>query len=382
MKIKSIETFVVQQSLKESFYFSQWEYNSRSICLVKVTLENGVFGWGEGYGPAGIVKAGIDFFRPLLIGQDALGTEVLWQIMYRRSLDYARRGVMLASLSAIDVALWDLKGKLMDSPVSVLLGGRKREQVRAYATGMYFTQGDGLAERLSNEAQNYREQGFDAVKMKVGLGIKQDIQNVQAVRQSLGQNINLMVDANHAYSLTEARELANELEPFRISWFEEPVSPENYQDYAELRMRTSIPIAGGECEYLRNGFLTLFQARSVDIAQPDICAAGGITEVKKIADMAQTFGVQIIPHTWGSGIALAAALQLIGNLEVCSGRLFEPELLIELDQTENSLRDELTQHHFKAEKGRLKIPDSPGLGVDVDEKFLQYLMTQQDNRLL
>ncbi len=376
MKIQKIESFVVQQTLEESFSFSQWEYQSRSICLVKVTLENGLYGWGEGYGPSSLVKAGIDFFRPFLLGQEALEIETLWEIMYRRSLDYARRGVMLASLSAIDVALWDLKGKLLGCPVSVLLGGRKRDEVQAYATGLYFTEGNGLAKRLSDEAQKYREQGFHAVKMKVGLSIKQDIQNVQAVRESLGEEINLMVDANHAYSLTEACQLARELERFNISWFEEPVSPENYSDYAELRLRTSIPIAGGECEYLRNGFLTLFQSRSVDIAQPDICAAGGITEVKKIADMAKTFGVQIVPHTWGTGIAIAAALQLAGNIEIGPGRLFAPDALIELDQTENLLRDELTQPRLKPQNGKLQIPNAPGLGVDVDEKLLQHFMAE------
>ncbi|VAX40701.1 mandelate racemase/muconate lactonizing enzyme family protein [hydrothermal vent metagenome] len=376
MKIQKIESFVVQQTLEESFSFSQWEYQSRSICLVKVTLENGLYGWGEGYGPSGLVKAGIDFFRPFLLGQNALETENLWEIMYRHSLDYARRGVMLASLSAIDVALWDLKGKLLDCSVSVLLGGRKREEVQAYATGLYFTEGNGLAKRLSDEAQKYREQGFHAVKMKVGLSIQQDIQNVQAVRESLGEDIHLMVDANHAYSFTEACQLARELERFNISWFEEPVSPENYNDYAELRLRTSIPIAGGECEYLRNGFLTLFQSRSVDIAQPDICAAGGITEVKKIADMAKTFGVQIVPHTWGTGIAIAAALQLAGNIEIGPGRLFAPDALIELDQTENLLRDELTQPCFKPQNGKLQIPNAPGLGVDVDKKLLEHFLSE------
>lgn len=371
MEIKTIEPFIVSHQLENHFHFSQWEYNSRTICLVKITLENGAYGWGEGYGPASLVKAGIDFFRPLLLQQDAMASETLWQMMHRRSLDYARRGVLLASLSAIDVALWDVKGKVLGCPVSTLLGGRKREQTRVYATGLYFSQGKNLSTRLCEEACDYKEQGFSAIKMKVGLSIREDIENVRAVRESLGSETELMIDANHAYSLKEASELARELEDSGISWFEEPVSPELYEDYAELRTRTSIPIAGGECEYLRSGFLTLFKSRSVDIAQPDICAAGGLTEVKKIADMANTFGVQLVPHTWGSGIALAAALQLAANLDMSPGRLFDPQPLIELDQTENPLRGQLVKPFFKHDKGTLQIPNEPGLGVEIDEDLLE-----------
>ena len=137
MKISTIEPFVVSHHLKERFYFSQWQYDTRTICLVKLPCDDGTFGWGAGYGPAEVIKAGIEFFRPLLIGYSPLETETLWQMMDQRSLDYARRGILLSALSAIDVALWDLKGKILGQPVSVLLGGRRRQSVRTYATGMY-----------------------------------------------------------------------------------------------------------------------------------------------------------------------------------------------------------------------------------------------------
>jgi len=180
-----------------------------------------------------------------------------------------------------------------------------------------------------------------------------------------------MIDANHAYSLTEAKKLAKALEPCQIFWFEEPVSPEYYSNYSQLRKTTSIPIAGGECEYLRFGFLHLFQQQCVDIAQPDICAAGGLTEVKRIADMAYTFGVDLIPHTWGTGIALGAALHLIANLDMPGGRLDPADALMELDRTENPLRDELVQPTFLPHNGRLQVPNEPGLGVTVDEDALR-----------
>ena len=369
MKIEKVEPFILTYELDDSFYFSQWEYKTRTVCLVKVTTDDGVYGWGEGYGPANLIKAGIEFFTPYLLNQDPQHHERLWRTMFLRSFDFARRGVLLSALSAIDVALWDLKGKLWNQPVSILIGGRKREIVKAYATGMYFSDGVDLAKKLAKEAASYKKDGFNAMKMKVGLSVKKDIENVKAVREAIGPDIQLMIDANHAYSLKEAVQLALAIEQYDIAWFEEPLSPENYDCYAELRTKTIIPIAGGECEYLSAGFLNLFQKRSVDIAQPDICAAGGITEVKKIAALAELFGVEMVLHTWGSGIGIAAALQVLANLDVIPGRLHEPELLLELDRTVNPLRDGLIIPQYKLEDGTIRIPNSPGLGVDIDEKI-------------
>lgn len=370
MRIKEVTHYIISHKLDESFYFSQWHYDRRTICLVKVTTDEGLYGWGEGYGPAGIIKAGIDFFAPLLIGKDPLQQENIWRLMHLRSLDFARRGVMLSALSALDIALWDLKGKILKQPVSVLLGGRKREKVKAYATGLYFRESENLAQELAEEALFYKNAGFEAVKMKVGLNIRADIENVKAVREILGPDVELMVDANHAYSLREAIQLANAIEPYDISWFEEPISPEEYDNYRELRLRTKIPIAGGECEYLRFGFQNLFINRCVDIAQPDVCATGGITEFKKIMSSAQTFGVDVVPHSWGTGIALSAALHLISNWDTIPGRLYEPEPLIEFDRTENPLRDDLIKPRFSLENGRLDVPTTPGLGIDVDTNLL------------
>ena len=260
--------------------------------------------------------------------------------------------------------------KITKLPVSILLGGRKREQIKPYATGLYFSNGDKLSDKLADEAFSYKELGFEAIKMKVGLGLKRDLKNVAAVREAIGSEIELMVDANHAYSYREAFQLALGMEKFNISWFEEPVSPENYDCYVQLRNKTNIPIAAGECEYLRSGFMNLFRPRCVDIAQPDICAAGGLTEVKKILSLAQTFGVDFIPHTWGTGIALSAALHLQSNQDMMPGRLYESEPFVEFDRTENPLRDELVRPKFDVKNGRIAVPDQPGLGIDIDDDML------------
>ncbi len=308
----------------------------------------------------------------MVIGKNPLEQESIWFDLYRKTLDFARRGILVASISAIDLALWDIKGKFLGQPVSVLLGGRHRERVLPYATGLYFSEGEGLANRLACEATEYVKQGFKAIKMKVGLTIEQDLANVRAVRAAIGDNIKLMVDANHAYSLREATELARKIEKYDIGWFEEPVSPEFYHHYKALRGKTTIPISGGECEYLRYGHHQLLKNESVDILQVDICSAGGLTEAKRIAALASTYGVEIIPHTWGTGIAFHAALHFISNLEPVPGRLYNPDFYIEYDRTSNGIRERLTIPSIEMKEGYIEVPTAPGLGIEVDEGALAF----------
>ncbi|WP_303317276.1 mandelate racemase/muconate lactonizing enzyme family protein [Flavivirga abyssicola] len=370
MKIKAIETFVLKDELQQSFFFSQWEYSERCICVVKVTAEDGTYGWGEGYGPAKLVEAGIDLLKPMVIGLNPLENEVIWNKMYRKTLDFARRGTLMASISALDIAIWDLKGKLLGLPISTLLGGAHRNKIKPYATGLYFTDHNDFSKGFVEEAKLYVSQGFKAMKMKVGLGIKEDVANVKLIRETIGDNIELMIDSNHAYTLREAIELSRKIEKYDIKWFEEPISPEFYGQYNELRQKTSIPIAGGECEYLRFGFQQLIKNKSVDILQPDICACGGLTEAKRISALATTNGVDLIPHTWGTSIGLHVALHFISNLESVPGRMYQPDFLMEFDQTENGLRERLTFPKIKMNNGMIEVPNRPGLGIDVDEDVL------------
>jgi len=377
MKITAITPFLLSDTLDEAFYFSQFEYTTRLICVVKITTDSGLTGWGEGYGPAEVVRAAINFFAPLIIGRDPLQTEVLWHDMHRRALDYARKGVMLSALSAIDIALWDIRGKALGQSVSTLLGGRFREKVEVYATGLYFTQARtpspaDMPARLADEALLYKSQGYRAIKMKVGLGIRADIANVTAVRAALGHDIKLMIDSNHAYTLRESLELSLALEPLRIHWFEEPLAPDDYAGYRELRRRTKIPLAAGECEFLRAGFRQLLEGRCVDFIQPETCAAGGITETKKIADLAQAHHIEMTPHNWGTGIAIAANLHLTANLSYPPGRMFPNHPLLEFDRSPNRLREHLLTHPFKAADGHLPVPTAPGLGIEIDEQKLHH----------
>lgn len=369
-KIEKIETFILEEKLSQSFYFSQWDYSERRICVVKITTANGEFGWGEGYGPANLINEGISFLKPYVLGKNPLNNEVIWHNMYRKTLDFARRGILVSALSAIDIAMWDLKGKILGLPVSTLLGGAHRKKVKPYATGLYFTDPKNPGKDFEKEIENYLSMGFKAVKMKVGLGIKEDYENVKHVRNLIGDDIELMVDSNHAYSLREAVILAKKIEPFNIGWFEEPLSPEFYKQYSELRNKTSIPISGGECEYLRYGFHQMLRNNSVDIIQPDICACGGLTEAKRISSLSTTYGVDLVPHTWGSAIGLHTAMHFISNLENMPGRMKEPDYLMEYDQTENSLREKLTNNTIELVDGYIEVPTTPGLGIDVNEDVL------------
>lgn len=371
MIIEKVESFVLKDTLSKSFFFSQWEYSERSICVVKITASDGTYGWGEGYGPAKILEEGVNFLRPFVIGADPLENETVWHQMYRKTLDYARRGILVASMSAIDIAIWDLKGKILGVPVSTLLGGAHRDNIKPYATGLYFKNYEDPSSEFEEEVERYIEQGFKAIKMKVGLGVDKDYDNVKKVRSIIGEGIELMIDSNHAYNLREAVKLSRKLEPLNISWFEEPLSPEFYDQYRELRDKTTIPIAAGECEYLRYGFHQLLRSRSVDILQPDICSSGGLTEAKRISTLASVYGIEVIPHTWGTAIGMHVALHFISNLELIPGRMKQPHFLMEYDQTENALREKLTFPKVRMKDGFIEVPKAPGLGLDVNEDVLR-----------
>jgi D-galactarolactone cycloisomerase len=370
-RIVRIEPFVVSQRLQKPFSYSQWEYDRRTVCIVRVTADDGTYGWGEGYGPATVIRAGIEFLTPLLLDRDPLANGALWEAMQVRVADFARRGILMSAISALDLALWDLKGKLLRTPVHVLLGGRRREKVSVYATGLYFDREPNLRERLAREAVGYVEQGFRAVKMKVGLGVDEDAGNVAAVRHAIGDRARLMMDSNHAFLLREALALAERTAEHDIGWFEEPVSPDDFAGYRELRRKARIPIAGGECEYTVHGFHQLFGAEAVDIAQPDICACGGLTETQRIAALARAHFVDVTPHCWGTGIAFATGVHFLSTIDAIPGRLKTREQFLEMDRTENPLRDQLTVPRFQPNGGSIAVPDAPGLGVDVDLKKLE-----------
>ncbi len=370
MKISKIIPYVLNEDLEKEFFFSQWEYSNRKICIVKIISDDGIVGWGEAYGPAPVVKESINYIKQNIIGMNPLDSDVIWSTLFRRVHDYGRSGVFVSAISAIDIALWDIKGKYHKLPVSALLGGSYREKIRPYATGLYFSDSKTLTDDLCNEALEYVNEGFKSIKMKVGLNLKDDITNVKAVRNAIGPDIELMIDSNHAYSYDEALKLSKKLEDQDIKWFEEPLSPEFYDQYSDFKSKSLIPVAAGECEYLRYGFQKLLDKNCVDFLQMDICSCGGLTEAKRISALSSTKGVKVIPHTWGSGIAFYTAINFISNLEPIPGRLYNEDAYIEYDRTENKIRENIIKDNIIMKDGYISVNDKPGLGVDVDETYL------------
>jgi len=371
MKIAAVRTHILEAALSQPFAYSRAWYDTRTAMVVEIETDDGLIGWGECYGPARITAAVVQTIAPWLIGEDPLRTEFLWQMIYARLRDHGQKGAVIEGLSGIDIALWDVKGKHFGVPVHCLLGGPLRSEVQAYATGLYRRKSGDPLRYLAEEAAGYVAEGFKAVKLKVGFGVDEDAAVTRAVREAIGPDVALMVDANHAYDAVAAIRLGRMIEPFDIGWFEEPVPPEDVAGYGEVKAALSIPIAGGECEFTRFGFRDLLATRAIDIIQPDTCAAGGLSECKKIADMAEAFGVRYNPHVWGTGIAIAASLQLLAVLPSHTPHsLASVEPMLEFDRTEHPIRQSLLVQPIEHVKGIVRVPDGPGLGIEVDRAAL------------
>lgn len=377
MKITGIKTYVLTSKLEgHAFGWSQRVTDRRQTAICVVDTDESIHGLGEAFyfgGPSSIVAQIIDAaMGPLLLGRDPFDNDVIWSHLYNWTRDQGQKGVTLSAISAIDTALWDIKGKALGLPIYKLLGGAYRTRARAYATGLYEPQGvASVTDALVEEALEYKTAGFRGLKLKIGYGIARDVQYVRAIRAAIGGEMALMVDANHAYNASEAIRLAKQIEPYDITWFEEPVPPEDVDGYLEIKRHTAIPIAGGECEYTRYGFRTLIARRAVDILQPDLCAAGGFSEMAKIVAMASAANLPVIPHVWGTNVGLAASLQFFATLPHFPERRFPAEPFFETDRSPNPLREGVTHEQFTLQDGYLTIPDRPGLGVTLDMDFIQ-----------
>ncbi len=368
MKIKDVCTHVLEAPLSEPFGWSFSSTSVRASCLVEVTSDSGITGWGECYGPARINAAIVEALKGRLIGRDPTATDVIWMDLYNHFRDYGQKGVVLSAISGIDIALMDLKGRHFGVPASTLLGGAVRTSVDAYATGTYRRGSGDPLDYIVEEVKGYVGEGFGAVKLKIGFGVAEDVALIRAVRKAIGPQVGLMLDANHGFDALEAIALGRAVADLDIGWFEEPVVPDDLDSYVEVRRGQPIPVAGGECEFTRWGFREVFMRRAMDIVQPDTCAAGGLSECKKIADMAAAFGIRYVPHVWGTGIGLAASLQLLAALPDVPPRHTPRAPILEFDRSEHPFRQAVLKTPIEHESGRVAIPMGPGLGVEIDRE--------------
>ncbi|MCM3759992.1 mandelate racemase/muconate lactonizing enzyme family protein [Alkalihalobacillus oceani] len=366
MKITEIETIPLAAELQEPIWDAQHYIPKRQALIIKVYTDQGLIGLGESAsfgGPIETTKAVIDKeLKNYFIGKDPFDVERLWDDVYKGTVQHGRRGIVIAALSGIDIALWDLIGKATNKPVYKILGGY-RDEVEAYASSGFYSEGRGLPQ-LAHMMETYVKEGFKTVKMKVGgMSAKDDLKRVQAVREAVGDEIGLAVDANSNWDLPTALWMAKQLEPFNIKWIEEPLMADDVTGTAKLANSTVIPIAGYEQDVTRYAFMELIKNQAVYYLQPDAIWAGGISECKKIAALALANHLAIMPHVFSSGVCLAANLHFIASTANAH--------LLELDRNENPLRDELIHHSLIHENGRIKLPDSPGLGIELNEEVIR-----------
>ena len=376
MKITDLRIHVLKSPLTEPFAFSQGWVRQRSATLVEVITDEGIIGWGEAFAqglePPEIAAAVIDkALKPLVLGADPLDTEVLWHRMYHMTRDYGRKGCVISAISAVDIALWDIAGKFHDLPVFRLLGGAFRQRVQAYATGFYRTKGQGESKRLGEEALRHFDAGFSMMKVKLGYGVDDDIACMQEIGRAIqGKPVTLMVDTNHAYGRAEALRLGRALEDYNLRWYEEPVVPEDVPGFVEMRQKLSMAIAGGENEHTLYGFREFLAAGAVDVAQPDLGSCGGFSAGRHIVALAQSHGVVVNPHVWGSAVAQAASLQFLAALPVSHHSLFAQEPIFEYDRSSHPFREQLITAPIRQAGGWVEIGCGPGLGIEVDRTVL------------
>lgn len=359
MKIDRVETITLRFEYANGFRYAGGQCTARVTSLVLVHTDSGQVGIGAAYSHPGLVHLIVqDQLAPLLVGEDPTDVESLWQKMYRITRWYGRKGAAMTAIGAIDTACWDLRGKSLGQPVWALLGGQ-RLTCPAYASALLWKEPAALAE----EASRLIERGFRRVKMRLGYGGDRDRASVQAVRDAIGPNCDVMCDGSMRYSLEDAALLGEFLAEQNVFWFEEPFEPEDIDSYVALSSRVTPPLAAGENEFGLQGFRELIRAGALDIVQPDVSRCGGITEAKRVADLALTAGLRVAPHTWSDAVAVTANAHLVASLT--NG------ITVEIDQTGNPFIDELLVEPLVVRDGLLSLSKAPGLGIELNPATLQ-----------
>jgi L-alanine-DL-glutamate epimerase-like enolase superfamily enzyme len=348
--------------------------------LIQVETDEGLTGLGASLGSPPVVKAIVEHeLAPALVGEDPMYSERLYEKMYNGSRwkpalerghsqpGDGRRGITMEAISGVDIAIWDVKSQVLGVPIYKALGA-VRDTVRGYASG-----GWAPGNEAEQEMGGYAAKGFDAVKMRVvgrdGFSIENTIRRVKAARRGIGPNVELMLDAHGSLDVSTAIRLARQLEEFDISWFEEPVSPDDHPGLAEVRRSTIIPIATGEREFTRFDFEDLFLHRSLDIAQPDIARAGGFTEIRRIAAMASARGIRLAPHAWGSGVLFAASIHVAMSSVNCH--------ILEVSQGYMPMMNDLFEEPYDIQDGTVHAPQRPGLGFTLRKDVLEQFRYQE-----
>ncbi len=337
----------------------------RDAVLVKVETDEGVVGWGEahhGRCPGAIARLIDTTIAELVTGMDAFDTVGVWSRVYRMQLASHGMGAAAAlALSGVDLALWDIRGKACGWPLYRLLGGASRP-VKAYAGGIALGWQDPAS--LADEARRYVEQGYRALKLRVGDTPARDVARVRAVRQAVGDDIDILVDGNTGCSPDDVRRVMPAYGELGVGWFEEPFTPHDHRAYADAARQGSVPLAAGENHYTRFEFTRLLEDGTVAFVQPDLSKTGGVTETMRIAALASARKITVNPHTSATGINMAASIHLLASVD--NPGYFEGDVA-----RHNPFRDEVGGVPYALDaEGCVRPLDGPGLGIEVDERFL------------
>lgn len=383
MRIKTVQAWWVRIPIEASRQHRSdfGRLTTFDAAILRIETDDGLVGWGEGKnaaGSAGTYGALVHLLNhevaPRLIGRHAGDISAIWEMLYngvRHEMaagaghampELSRRGLSVAAISAVDIALWDILGKSLNVPVWQLLGGRKADRLPAYASGGWESAGM-IGEQLNSYIASG---GFRAVKMRVGAMDGAPLVSalrVRAARQALGPAIELMVDAHGTYTVAEAKRFLQLVGDCDLAWFEEPVIADDKPGMAEVRASGNVPIATGESEATRFAFRDLAMLRSADIFQPDPAFCGGITEAMRIGALASAFNLRFAPHLW------AGAPCFFSGLHICAAS--PASFTIEYSLGANPMIHDLVEETVAVEDGMIAIPDRPGLGFTIDERVLE-----------
>lgn len=363
LKIKAIKPYLVRPVSSNPNWIVQKHW-----LLVKVETNQGIEGWGEAFTMKyreGNIAHYVSELSPFLVGSNPFHIKAFTQMAMNRFAERRPGLDLLCAISGIEQALWDIIGKSLGVPVYALLGGPLRDRVKVYANG--FSRGADTPEKMAERAREVVKLGFTALKLYPFLHSEDEDQAadlVRAVREAVGPQVDILIDIWRRPSPTQAIRFARRIEPFRIFWYEEPVSSENLDVLAEVRRSIPLPVVAGECLYTKSEFRTLLEKRAADILNPDVASCGGILELKEIAAMAEPYSVLIAPHNWNSTtVALAATIQVAATLP----HFLMVEYFISFAEMGNAL----CRNPFRIENGHIALPTEPGLGLEIIEDALK-----------
>lgn len=375
MKIDRVVAHPLAATAPKPVSFAIGDYSTFYATLVEVTTDDGLTGVGECISRKApqVTAAVVDaLLTPLLLGRDPRDIAGLWEQMFAQLRRWGHsRGFVLEAMSGVDTALWDLLARNAGEPLYRSLRGAGRDPVACYASKVYLTD----IKRMATEAAAMTRRGFRAIKVQIGRtealgGLRADVESVRAIRESVGPDVAIMLDANGAYDAATAIRLGRQLEPFDITWLEEPVPPDDISGYELVRRGQAVPLAAGESEFGIFGFRDLIERRAVDVLQPEIARIGGFTAALRLGALAYAYNLRIAPHTgFSAGVAHLATLHLAAAVpNFMTYEYMLPELLSADGYTENPLRDIFTAPFPEPREGALDLPQGPGLGLEVDWK--------------